>query len=57
MKYVDGKKFKVSRMKELFLGIANEPMAIQKDLIDKAFEEWKRDLEQVDDVCVMGVKI
>ena len=44
-------------MKELFLGIANEPMAIQKDLIDKAFEEWKRDLEQVDDVCVIGVKI
>ena len=57
VKYVDGKKFKVSRMKELFLGIANEPMAIQKDLIDKAFEEWKRDLEQVDDVCVIGVKI
>jgi hypothetical protein len=32
-------------------------MAIQKELIDKAFEEWKRDLEQVDDVCVIGVKI
>jgi tetratricopeptide (TPR) repeat protein len=57
LKYVDGKKYKVSRMKELFLRIAQEPMAIQKELIDKAFEEWKRDLEQVDDVCVIGVKI
>jgi tetratricopeptide (TPR) repeat protein/serine phosphatase RsbU (regulator of sigma subunit) len=57
LKYVDGKKYKVSRMKELFLRIAHEPMAIQKELIDKAFEEWKRDLEQVDDVCVIGVKI
>ncbi len=53
----EGKKFKVSRMKELFLSIADKQMSEQKELLDLAFETWKRDLEQVDDVCVIGVKI
>jgi len=54
---IDGKKFKVSNMREMFLRVANKPMSEQKELIDQAFEDWKRDLEQVDDVCVIGVKI
>jgi len=29
----------------------------QADIINKAFLEWKGDLEQVDDVCVIGLKI
>ena len=44
-------------MKELFLSIADKQMSEQKELLDLAFETWKRDLEQVDDVCVIGVKI
>jgi len=52
-----GKKFKASGMKELFLSIKNQPMENQRVLINNAFEKWKGSLEQIDDVCVIGVKI
>jgi hypothetical protein len=29
----------------------------QADIINKAFSDWKGDLEQVDDVCVVGIKL
>jgi histidine kinase len=52
-----GKKFKTSQMKEMFLSIHKKPMAEQKEIILDAFNAWKGDLEQIDDVCVIGVKI
>lgn len=52
-----GKKIKTSRMKELFLSISHKSMDEQRILIDTMFENWKGDLEQVDDVCVIGVRI
>ncbi len=32
-------------------------MDTQHQLIGKEFERWKGDLEQIDDVCVMGVRV
>ena len=32
-------------------------MEEQRVSIDEAFETWRGNLEQVDDVCVIGVKI
>jgi hypothetical protein len=32
-------------------------METQKEILDRAFEGWKGDLEQVDDVCVIGVRV
>jgi hypothetical protein len=29
----------------------------QSALLDREFESWKGDLEQIDDVCVIGLKI
>jgi hypothetical protein len=29
----------------------------QKEYLDQFFENWKGNAEQVDDVCVIGVKI
>lgn len=52
-----GKKFKTSRFKELLLSIQHLSMDDQKQKLDEAFEEWKGDLEQVDDVCVLGIRI
>lgn len=52
-----GKKFKTANFKRLLLSFKDEPIEKQKDLIDKAFEDWMGDLEQLDDVCVIGVKI
>ena len=31
-------------------------MREQVNIIEKAFQDWKNDLEQVDDVCVIGLK-
>ncbi|UKN01159.1 tetratricopeptide repeat protein [Paracrocinitomix mangrovi] len=52
-----GKKFKASNLKKLFLSIAKESMQKQKEKVDKVFEDWKGDLEQLDDICVIGVRI
>lgn len=52
-----GKKFKTANFKKLLLSIQHESMENQKTLIDKAFEDWKNNIEQVDDVCVIGIRI
>lgn len=52
-----GKKLKSSGLKGLLLSIANKPMQEQKEIIDQTFETWKGNLEQIDDVCVIGVRI
>jgi serine phosphatase RsbU (regulator of sigma subunit) len=51
------KKFKPKAFRELLLRLKGLPMEEQKKIIDSVFEEWKGDLEQIDDVCVIGVKI
>ena len=32
-------------------------MPDQRILVEKLFIDWKGDLEQIDDVCVMGIKM
>ena len=54
---VKGKKFKAKPFRLLLLSIQDKPMEQQRLLIDEAFENWKGNLEQIDDVCVIGVKI
>jgi len=53
----NGKKFKIKAFKNLLLGIQDKSMDDQKEFIDDHFKSWKGDLEQLDDVCVIGVKI
>lgn len=52
-----GKKFKLKSLKELLLSVQGKPLREQKQIIDNMFEAWKGNLEQIDDVCVIGVKI
>ena len=52
-----GKKFKYKQLEELLISIAHESMEIQKQKLNAIFENWKGNLEQVDDVCVIGVRI
>jgi len=52
-----GKKFKAAQMKELLLSLANESMEKQCETIQNAFEVWKGKLEQVDDMCFIGVRL
>jgi serine phosphatase RsbU (regulator of sigma subunit) len=52
-----GKKMKAANFKRLLLSMIDQPMKIQKKLLNDAFETWRGDLEQVDDVCVIGIRI
>ncbi len=53
-----GKKFKYKPFKELLLSIQEHDMSTQRTLLDKAIEDWKgSSYEQVDDVCVIGVRV
>ncbi|MCC7331815.1 MAG: tetratricopeptide repeat protein [Flavobacteriales bacterium] len=52
-----GKKLKTSNFKQILLSIQSDNMDKQKELLNNAFESWKGNLEQVDDVCVMGIRI
>ena len=51
------KKFKTANFKKLLLSIQDKKMEDQKQIIDKAFEDWKGEYEQIDDVCVIGVLV
>lgn len=52
-----GKKFKTANLKRLLLSVKSQSMDKQLELIDNAFREWKGDIEQLDDVCVIGLRI
>ncbi len=52
-----GKKLKTTNFKKLLLSIQQENMQKQKELVNEAFENWKGKLEQLDDVCVIGVRV
>lgn len=51
------KKFKNKTLQELHLSISDEPMDKQKMILQKTFEDWKGALEQIDDVCIIGVRL
>jgi serine phosphatase RsbU (regulator of sigma subunit)/streptogramin lyase len=52
-----GKKFKMVRLKNLLRDIHTKPMDEQYNYIKSNFMLWKEDLEQVDDVLFMGIKV
>jgi serine phosphatase RsbU (regulator of sigma subunit) len=51
-----GKKYKMKTLKDLILKHHQKPLKLQKRILDLEFESWKGDLEQVDDVCIIGVR-
>ena len=52
-----GKKFKYSQFKDLLAEISPKPMMEQKDILHKTHLEWKGNQEQVDDICIIGVRV
>ena len=52
-----GKKFKLPNFKQLIMSIHNEKMKKQLEMINTSFEDWRGDQEQVDDICVIGIRI
>lgn len=52
-----GKKFKYKQMKALLQSICNQPLVEQRKILDAIITDWKRDLEQTDDILIIGFKI
>lgn len=52
-----GKKYKSAKFKKHLLLISKESEDKQLSILEKDFSSWKNNYEQVDDVCVMGVRI
>jgi len=51
------KKFKYSSLKKLLLSVAGQGVDNQREALKKSFDDWKGVIEQVDDVCVVGIRV
>jgi serine phosphatase RsbU (regulator of sigma subunit) len=52
-----GKKFKYKQLQELLISNSHLPMQEQKQILSSTIEKWMGNLEQVDDILVIGIKI
>jgi serine phosphatase RsbU (regulator of sigma subunit) len=52
-----GKKFLYRKLNELLLNISGFDPEKQKEELQRAFYDWKGKLEQVDDVCIVGIRL
>ncbi len=53
----EGKRFMKKPFKDLLLSISNKKMNEQELILDQTFKAWKGNLNQVDDVLIIGIKI
>ncbi len=53
----EGKKFKYASFKRVLTEIVEFPMEDQRTHLEELFFSWKGELEQIDDVCVMGIRV
>jgi serine phosphatase RsbU (regulator of sigma subunit) len=51
-----GKKYMYKRFQELLISLYEHPMEKQKNFIKANFESWRGEEEQLDDVCVLGMR-
>ncbi len=51
-----GKKYYYSRLRNSLRVVNTKPMDERRLILDEKFEDWKGGKEQIDDICVMGVK-
>jgi len=51
------KKFKITGLKKLLTSIYRKDIGSQQKEVINTFEAWKKDQEQLDDVCIIGVRI
>lgn len=56
-KELGGKKFKQKMLNELLLKNSDLSLKEQKEKAENHFNVWKGDLEQVDDITIIGIKI
>ncbi|HEY1038840.1 MAG TPA: two-component regulator propeller domain-containing protein, partial [Bacteroidia bacterium] len=54
---VNGKKFMSKNLRQFLANNAHLPMAEQKELLETTFINWMGNLEQIDDVTLIGVRV
>ncbi|MCE9539857.1 MAG: SpoIIE family protein phosphatase, partial [Bacteroidetes bacterium] len=54
---IKGKKFMSKQLKKKLFSIHDLPLKEQENILENTFQEWKGELEQVDDVTIMGIRI
>ncbi|MDP2387883.1 MAG: SpoIIE family protein phosphatase [Bacteroidota bacterium] len=52
-----GKKFKYKQLQATLVDNKHLPLKEQADILKQKFVQWKGNLEQVDDVCVIGFRL
>lgn len=53
----DGKKYKTKKFKEMLMSIQHLSMKDQALMINKEFNDWRGNNEQIDDLCLVGMKV
>ena len=54
---LNGKKYKFSQFRNFLLSHFKEKMKEQERLLEQEFLGWKGDFEQLDDICIVGIRI
>jgi len=52
-----GKKFKYKNLKDILIALHSKPMPEQEQFLLNTFNDWKHSLEQIDDVCIIGLRV
>lgn len=51
------RKMMHKRFRQLLLDTSSRPLVEQSEILEKKFKEWQGDEPQVDDVCIIGVRV
>lgn len=52
-----GKKFMYKPLKDRLISVSDQPLETQKKILLNTFDDWKGELAQVDDVCLIAIRI
>jgi serine phosphatase RsbU (regulator of sigma subunit) len=53
----EGRKYYKKKFKEFLMEIKDNPMDVQKKMIEDEFIQWKGDYKQIDDILVIGLRM
>ncbi len=52
-----GKKFKYKQLQNILISVAKLSMVQQKEVLEKSIVDWQGNLEQIDDILIIGIRI
>ncbi len=52
-----GKKFKYKQLQEVLTTVAKLPLVEQQAVLNKTIEDWRGNLDQIDDILVVGIRV